>query len=274
MTTKSELEKEFALALEKDADTPPSKQKKKLPWSPVLAVVFVVVLYFLAQIVGGLVVSMYPALKDWPQGQASDWLQNSIGAQFSYMMLVDGLMIGGLWWFLRRYKSNFRWLGFKRPRLLDPLLSAGGFVVYFVAYIILVAVLSHLVPALNVDQQQDIGFSNATGFVPLGMAFISLVILPPLAEEAVMRGFLFGSLRRKISFVWAAIITSVIFASGHLLGGGQGAPLLWIAFIDTFVLSIVLCYLREKTGRLWASIGLHMIKNGIAFITLFLLHVR
>lgn len=69
----------------------------------------------------------------------------------------------------------------------------------------------------------------------------------------------------------AAIVTSLIFAVGHLAESSQGP--LYVAAIDTFVLSLVLIYLREKTGRLWASIGLHAIKNAIAFVTVFVLGV-
>jgi membrane protease YdiL (CAAX protease family) len=253
----------------------PEKKQKKLTWSPLVAVVFVLVLYILTQVLAGILISVYPAFQHWTNDQTTEWLADSVVAQFGYMMLVEVATLGGLWWFLRRHKSNFRALGLtRRPKLLDPLLSAGGFGVYFVAYIILVTVMSWLVPSLNVNQAQDIGFSSATGFIALSLTFVSLVILPPVTEEILMRGFLFGSLRRKMPFLVAAILTSALFASGHLMGGAKGSPLLWIAFIDTFILSIVLCYLREKTGRLWAGIGLHMIKNGVAFVSLFLLHVH
>jgi membrane protease YdiL (CAAX protease family) len=253
----------------------PEKKHKKLPWTPFLAVVFVLVLYFATQIVAGLLISIYPALQHWTGERTTDWLNGSVFAQFSYMVMVEAATLGGLWWFLRRHKSTFRDLGLtRRPRIFDPLLSVGGFVTYFAVYILLVAVMTHFVPALNVNQPQDVGFSNASGVIALSLTFISLVILPPVTEEILMRGFLFGSLRRKLPFIGAAVITSAIFASGHLTGGGQGSPLLWIAFIDTFILSLVLCYLREKTGRLWASIGVHMIKNGVAFVSLFLLHLH
>jgi hypothetical protein len=85
-----------------------------------------------------------------------------------------------------------------------------------------------------------------------------------------MRGFLFSSLKRGMTVVVAAIVTSSIFAIAHLQFGSD-APLLWLAAIDTFVLSLVLCYLRQKTGSLWPCIGLHMIKNGLAFTVLFLI---
>ena len=44
--------------------------------------------------------------------------------------------------------------------------------------------------------------------------------------------------------------------------------------LDTFILSLVLIYLREKTGGLWASITLHAFKNGVAFVALFALHIK
>jgi len=96
-------------------------------------------------------------------------------------------------------------------------------------------------------------------------------VLPPLVEETVFRGFVFAGLRNKLKFVWAALATSALFASAHLqIGNGQ--PLLWVAALDTFTLSLVLCYLREKTDSLWPGILLHALKNGIAFLSLFVLH--
>jgi membrane protease YdiL (CAAX protease family) len=98
-------------------------------------------------------------------------------------------------------------------------------------------------------------------------------VLPPLAEEIMVRGFIYTSFRKTMRIVPAAIITSLLFASAHLPEGGAAGPL-YIAAIDTFVLSMVLIYLREKTGSLWASISLHAMKNGIAFAALFLVHSR
>lgn len=245
-----------------------------LPWHPVVAVVFVVVLYFLAQIIGGVLVSLYPSIRGWAAAHAHEWLNNSVVAQFSYMLIVELLILAGVWLFLRRHKRGFRDLGLMRPKLSDPLLSVVAFGVYFIAYAVIVQIVVLLVPAFDPNQPQDIGFQNATGLVLLALTFVSLVILPPITEEILMRGFLFGSLRKKLAFVPTTLITSAIFAVGHLGGGEQGASLLWVAFLDTFILSLVLCYLREKTGRLWAPIGLHMLKNSLAFISLFILHVR
>jgi membrane protease YdiL (CAAX protease family) len=132
---------------------------------------------------------------------------------------------------------------------------------------------SHFIPSFNVNEQQQIGFSNVHGGLPLLMTFVSLVILPPLAEEIMVRGFLYSTLKKAMPALAAVILTSALFASAHLPEGGDAGPL-YIAALDTFVLSLVLIYLREKTGSLWASITLHAAKNGIAFVALFALHVK
>jgi membrane protease YdiL (CAAX protease family) len=88
-----------------------------------------------------------------------------------------------------------------------------------------------------------------------------LIIVAPVAEEVLFRGYLYGKLRKSVP-VWAAIgIVSVLFGSIH----GQ-----WNVAIDVFALSIVLCVLREITGSIWAGILLHMVKNGLAFYILFI----
>ena len=127
--------------------------------------------------------------------------------------------------------------------------------------------------SFNMNQKQDLGFSTATTGLPLGLIFISLVILPPLVEEALFRGFLYGGLRGKLKPISAALITSALFALPHTFGNDAGASLLWVASVDTFLLSLILVYLREKTGSLWPGIFLHMLKNGLAFASLFLFHL-
>jgi membrane protease YdiL (CAAX protease family) len=125
------------------------------------------------------------------------------------------------------------------------------------------------ISSINTDQQQQIGFENASGLLPLSLVFISLVILPAFVEEIMIRGFLYSGLLKKYSKKIAAILASLIFAVAHLqLGSGE--PPLWIAAIDTFILSVVLIYLRERTGNIWAGVAVHIIKNSFAFVSLFI----
>jgi membrane protease YdiL (CAAX protease family) len=245
---------------------------KTIRWHPLLAVLLVIVLYYAAQFAASLLVSLFAYAHHWSNQQATDWLDNSVGAQFAYILLAEAFTLGGVWAFLRAYRSNFLTIGLRRPKPSDVAYGLMAAPVYYVLYLLTVGVVSHFVQGFDVNQQQNIGFNDVHGVTALTLTFISLVILPPITEEILVRGFLYSSLKKALPLIWAALGTSVMFAIAHLPEGGSSGPL-YIAALDTFVLSLVLIYLREKTGGLWASITLHAIKNGVAFLALFILHL-
>ncbi len=245
----------------------------QVAWNPWLGLVFVVIIFYAAEVFGALAVSIYPYLHHWSHAQATDWLTNSTAAQFVYILLAESLILGALYLFLKHYRSTFSIIGLKRPRWRDAAYGLMAVPAYYLLYLLSVGVVTHFVPGLNVDQHQQIGFTDVQGGAALIMAFISLVILPALTEEIMVRGFLYSSLRKAMKIIPAALVTSLIFAAAHLPEGGPAGPL-YIAALDTFILSLVLIYLRQKTGSLWASITLHAIKNGIAFMALFIIHVK
>lgn len=244
----------------------------KVPWNPWWALLFAVAAYYGSQFFAGLLVTIYPGLKHWSNAQTTDWLNNSVAAQFVFILLAEALVVGAVYYFLKLYKAGLPAIGLKRPRWRDLAYGLSAVLPYYLLYLLTVGVVSHFVTGLNVNQQQNIGFTNVHGSTQLTLTFISLVVLPPLAEEILVRGFLYSSLKKALPLVWAVIGTSAIFAAAHLPEGGAAGPL-YIAALDTFILSLVLIYLREKTGSLWASITLHAIKNGIAFFALFALHL-
>lgn len=162
----------------------------------------------------------------------------------------------------QRLKTN---LGISRsiePRHVGQALLF--FAVYF-ATTVAVSLLGRLLlgPWVNFDQDQEIGFdpellSQVYEYV---IVFVALVILPPVFEELLFRGYLFGKLRGRFSFIVAALVSSITFGLIH----GQ----INVA-IDTFVLGMFLAYLRESTGAVWASMILHGLKNGLAYFLLFI----
>lgn len=135
------------------------------------------------------------------------------------------------------------------------------FVPYFGVSLALQALIAAFVPGFNVDQTQDVGFNDINGTTQLVVTFIALVVLAPIAEELIFRGYLFGNARKYLGFIPAALITSVLFGLVH----GQ-----WNVGLDTFVLSMFLCYLRDSTGSIWSSVFLHAFKNGLAYFLLFI----
>jgi membrane protease YdiL (CAAX protease family) len=247
--------------------------RASVPWSPWVAVLYAVLVYFAAQLIGELLVYLYPVFHGWSVRRADAWLSSSVLAQFWFVLFSEALTFGAIWWFIRRRKSTLQAIGWKRLRWTDPVMTLTGFAVYFVGYITVLTVVTHLLPGLNVNQKQELGFDNIAGNTNLLLTFLSLVVLPPIAEETVFRGFVYTGIRNKIKPISAALLTSLLFAVAHLQFG-SGRPLLWVAGLDTFILSLVLCYLREKTGSLWPGVLLHGLKNSIAFISLYLLHVH
>jgi membrane protease YdiL (CAAX protease family) len=246
-------------------------KKPLIPWNPFVAIIFVVVLYFVSQFIGSLLLYLVPAALGFSADDIQNWLKSSTVAQFTYVLLIEAITVGGLLLFLRRYKAKLSDIGLKKPRFVDVGIGILAWPIYFIGFIIIVMIASSLLPGLNVNQEQELGFDNVIGPLALVLTFISLVVLPPLVEEILVRGFLFTSLRKKLKWFGAALVTSAVFAAAHLGASSEGP--LYIAAIDTFILSMVLCYIREKTGSLWAGIVLHAIKNGVAFVSLFILGV-
>jgi membrane protease YdiL (CAAX protease family) len=243
-----------------DSFKPPSIPRTTIAgsWGPTVAIIGTVIAFIGAQLVAGVLVVVFGLL-----GLRGG---NQITAQFFYAVGADVLMALIVWQFLRIRNISLRAVGFLRSPLWKDI---GYALVAFVVYILLLGFVTSIVSALthiDLNQKQELGFDNLVAGPEKIMAFISLVILPPIVEETVFRGFLFTGLRKKLTFVWATAITSLIFAGPHLLASSDG--LLWVAGVDTLVLSIVLCYLREKTGALWSPIVVHALKNSIAFMYL------
>ena len=229
--------------------------------------------FFASQVIAWLAIGIYPLLQHWTDEQTNTWLANSVTVQFIYSVLAYGLLIVGVAVVLRWLRWRWQAIGLRKPKLAQVFTGLAATIPYYLLYLAIVGIASAIFPALNVSQKQDIGFESVHGLIPLFLTFISLVVLPPLAEEITMRGFLYTGLKKWLPGVAAGLLVSLLFGAAHLAEGGDAGPL-WIGAIDTFTLSLVLVFLREKTGNLWAGITLHAAKNFIAFAILFILGGR
>ncbi len=148
----------------------------------------------------------------------------------------------------------------KRPTFSFFYYVLVGYGVYFLFSFLLI-LLTQFIPGFDIDQEQVVGFDQLGSQLEYIMAFTALVILAPIIEEAIFRGFLFSRLRKHINFWWTTFIVSIVFGLVHLQ---------WNVGVDVFAMSVVLCFIREKTGSIWAAVGVHMVKNALAFTILFL----
>jgi len=186
-------------------------------------------------------------------------LETSLAAIVYVLMLVVTVGIPVFFKKIKYSKGVFGITGL--PKWSDIAVAPAGFIVYMLISAALFIVVAYIFPSLDLNQVQQVGFEGINQKYQYYLAFITLVIIAPVAEELMFRGFLFTKLRQSFSFWPVAIVVSIAFGAIH------GA---WNVAIDTFALSMIMCILRERTGQIWSSILLHMLKNGLAFFILFI----
>lgn len=147
------------------------------------------------------------------------------------------------------------------PRWRDIGLAPLGYVGYLILATFLIFLAQQFLTFIDFDQAQDVGFEGLTLQYEYILAFTMLVIVAPIAEEIIFRGYLLAKLRARLPLWVAILITSLLFALVHFA---------WNVGIDTFALSIVLCLLVVWSKSLWPAILLHMLKNFVAFYFLFI----
>jgi membrane protease YdiL (CAAX protease family) len=216
-------------------------------------------MFFLAQVAVSLVALFF--IKQFNLVINENVAQTVIMA-ISYVVAIV-LIILPPWYFMKS-KVGKDGLGLRGlPTWTDILLAPIGYIASMVATMAVLLVIQAFVPSFNLQETQDVGFrmeslySNADKMV----AFAALVILAPIAEELIFRGYLYGKLRTRLSAIPAIILVSVLFGFMH----GQ-----WNVGVVVGVMSIFLCIARELTGTIYAGILMHMIRNGLAFYLLYI----
>lgn len=223
---------------------------------------WVVVALILGQAVASVIVLALPI--------ANESVSTTILAAFGYGL---GLAFAlGLPALISRRLISRRALGFDRlPTWTDIGLGILSVLPY---YLLSAAVLWFGMEVLNVispEVGQQVPFDNLSLRIEYIVAFITLVVMAPLAEELLFRGYFFGRLNERAG-KWAAVaVTAVVFGLMHLFGFSEtGLVLQWGAAADTFAMGLVAGVLRLVSGSIWAGVLLHSIKNGIAYYFLFI----
>jgi membrane protease YdiL (CAAX protease family) len=86
---------------------------------------------------------------------------------------------------------------------------------------------------------------------------IVTILIAPFAEETLFRGILYPAIKQNGFPRAACWITSLFFAAMHVNT---------LSFIPLTVFSLILIFLYEKTGSLWASIIAHSLSNSTNFL--------
>ena len=212
------------------------------------------------------VVSLLPGnLEDDPRGAVKAAM---IG------ILPAGLIVAALAYRLARLRGG-------RPgevlALRWPSLGAGGWALIVAGFVLgLYALLVILVMVLGIDLSLYIPGENgaspetgSTGLVkealfdlanePLfWVAWPSVIIGAPLAEELIFRGQIFAALAQsRLGALGATVFTSVGWALLH-------ATETWLMVLFIFIMGLALGWLLVRFGSVWVTIVCHAVWNGLS----------
>jgi membrane protease YdiL (CAAX protease family) len=161
-----------------------------------------------------------------------------------------------VWYVLRIEHLPLSSIGARTPGALDMVL---GVVAALVILLGAGMIYQFLLPALHISVDQQL-----KSVVQTSMAFRLLTVTrAAVVEETAFRGYGFGRLAELTgSKATAAVATWILFALGHLSGGGVGQVII-AAFAG-----LVLTALYFWRGNLWVNIIAHWLTDGVGFILL------
>ncbi len=119
------------------------------------------------------------------------------------------------------------------------------------------------IPQLFVDIGQEEALEWVKILQPVWLAFVLLVVLAPLSEELLFRGFIYGGLSRSVlGPVGTILVTAAVWTLIHV-------QYTWLIMSQVFIYGVVFGIARWKSGSLWPPIVAHAIINLIAGIMAF-----
>ena len=97
---------------------------------------------------------------------------------------------------------------------------------------------------------------------------IGQVIIAAFGEEIAYRGFFLGKGMKIFPFWLCAVVSSVVFAIGHIAAGNIGVVLYDVVavFIDSLIFSVI----YHKSGNCVISTLSHILGNAISVVAVFL----
>jgi len=181
------------------------------------------------------------------------------GGKVAITILVDFLVVAGLWYFAFHRRAGARWwdLGLRGVGsllLVMPVAYLSFMPIHFSVVWLWSLLLARL--GVPVEPQPILLKSLEEGGASLLVVAVGAATLVPLLEEILFRGALYRSLREQVGPAKAAFLSALVFAACHRSPAGFG---------PIFVLALLLAYAYEKTGSLWAAVLLHSFFNATSF---------
>ena len=148
-------------------------------------------------------------------------------------------------------RAALRRLGFVRFRIGNTIKWVVIGIVVYLAFLIVYSIV------IGVPEQDDI----ASDFGPIWVQILLIGIAAPISEEVCFRGMLFGGIRTRLPLWSASLAAGIVFGVLHYSTG-------WSAVGPLIALGVIFAVVYEKSGSIWAPIGMHVLNNGIALVAL------
>ena len=113
--------------------------------------------------------------------------------------------------------------------------------------------------SMGVETKQDTValLENTKDELVLGLMIVLAVVIAPLWEEVVFRGYLYPVLKKYGGMWTGALCSSLLFAAVHNN---------LAALLPLFLLALMMVWLYELTGSIWTPIAIHACFNALAVI--------
>ncbi len=157
-------------------------------------------------------------------------------------------------------KPNHAWRIFKlsSPTNWRLLLSITG------ATLLVNLLMNLFVPMGDTDPTDFFYIANPTA-LDVAAIFLSGVILAPVIEEIVFRGFLFQGLRKKMGNLLAGAISTLMFAVVHFQYDIWG-------MISVAIMGAGAAYLTLRTGSIKSAIMYHALINLLVYVSIYFVY--
>lgn len=175
-------------------------------------------------------------------GMFSDWLY--------VIMIVSGILTILVFWIVtlirkKKFMREASLVKFK-PSTVAPIVIGGIAFNFFISYCMsLIPFPQAWIDSYEASSSELLGGAGV-------LMWISVVIMAPLVEELTFRGFMYSRLKTGMAKWIAMVIISLVFGMVH-------GTIIWAIY--TFVFSLALICILERTKSLWGCILFHMAFN-------------
>jgi len=196
-----------------------------------------------------------------PTGQVPSLKSMGIWAVIVVLLLQNTLIFAYVNWRAGEHRS---WLWGDAPARLGHILVYSAVAVPLVLVVNIVVGAVFFVFGMQHNQSTLYPLTAADTLGQIGFFGVA-VVLVPVAEEVLFRGYIYGRVARSCSPVVAIVSSSVVFAAAHTWSASSGSIAL---VVQTCALGLVLGWIRSQSQSTFPSIVAHALNNAVALLLL------